>query len=173
MYESAIEDFRSASSDPAADLECHLAHGICASVLKKYDEAIEAYSRALALSPEHPDALRQRVKLYMTTDDQIGALKDIGKLILINPRDADAYVQRAWILNVSQQSEAALVDVDKAIQFAPLVASTHVMRADTLARLGRMDEAAQAVDRALELDPRDEDARQMQKRVREYQEQSE
>jgi predicted TPR repeat methyltransferase len=58
--------------------------------LKKYQEAIADYTRAIALDPKDPDGYRRRALAHTMAGDSQNAAADFRALLKIKPDDADA-----------------------------------------------------------------------------------
>ncbi|QNA99126.1 tetratricopeptide repeat protein [Massilia sp. Se16.2.3] len=121
--------------------------------LKRFPEALRDCERALALQPDHDEALRQRSRLLLQLDHFEAALVSIDKLLETNPEDAKALQLRALSLRESGQFEASLTTIDRALALAPDTYDFLLTRGLLLKAMLRLDEALVCFDRTVEKRP--------------------
>lgn len=116
--------------------------GVTMHVLRKWDEAVEAFAHALALQPTHPDVRHNLRTLLLATDHSGRASADVlikfGEAMHRAGRVADAHEQFALALQSDPTNAEAWNDLGV----------THFQQ-------GRLDEALGAFSRSVELNPGD------------------
>lgn len=90
--------------------------------MKRYDEAIEAFNQALALSPNDPDALNGRgASRFNGKQEYREALADFEKAIAIQPNNGMAYLNRSRCFFMLGDKARAREDAEKARSLGTLV----------------------------------------------------
>jgi tetratricopeptide (TPR) repeat protein len=109
----------------------------------EYAKAAADVESALEMSPESPDAWRQKVLLTRELGDWEQALEAVNRLIELVPDDGSAYVLRAQIYYEGlHRPQHALQDFDQAIALDPAYdKATLVERWNILAGLDRWEQA--------------------------------
>ncbi len=123
------------------------------SVLRRPEEAVEAYQRALARSPDivwvwHYMAITLRMLARL--DEALEAAKQATTL---DPDASGAWLSKGAILRELQRPEEALEACERAVALDPNLAAAWNGKGSALAKLQRREEALAAYDRAVELDP--------------------
>ncbi|MGA9383307.1 MAG: tetratricopeptide repeat protein, partial [Phormidium sp.] len=136
------------------EAEDWLKQGTCLYELKRYEEAIASYYKALEINPDHDAAWNNRG----VTLDKLGRLEEAivsYKLALeINP-DSDTawYNLGLLLLDKLGRWEEAIVCYDKALAINPDSDNAWYFRGITLGNLGRWEEAIASYDKALAINP--------------------
>jgi Tfp pilus assembly protein PilF len=125
------------------------------------DRAVDAYARALALTPPPDQASsihnnlgnieRQENKL----DD---AERDLRQALVLNPSNVEAYNNLAVVLLIGGRADDAERVLDQALAANPNVASTYTNLGAIYANRQELDRARQAFESAIRLDPDSGDA---------------
>ena len=125
---------------------------------KDYQQAIERYTRAIALDPQAASAYYNRGNARKAQGDLAAAIQDYDQAIALDPQDASAYYNRGNTRKAQGDLAAAIQDYDQAIALDPQDASAYYNRG--LARYAQGDLAAaiQDYDQAIALDPQDASA---------------
>ena len=107
-----------AALNTAAD---YLAQGDYEFQQGTYQQAIEAYSRALELNPNFPEAYNNRAYAYMTLQNYVLALPDLDKAIELRPNYVNALMNRGDIRNYYYDVDRtrAIQDYDRVLAIAP------------------------------------------------------
>ncbi|GAC1626497.1 MAG: hypothetical protein NVS4B7_16320 [Ktedonobacteraceae bacterium] len=121
-----------------------------------YEEAIEAYQRALSRSPSDGDALRGMGNALYALERHDKALDAFLRAIQCNPTPA-AYAGLGNVLAKLQRYSEAVAAYDKAIKLDPAVTFNYDNLIQSLTALGRKEEAEQAHTRAKQLGYEDEE----------------
>ena len=80
----------------------------------QYEEAIDAYDKAIELNPEYADAYRKRATMKLTLDDYEGAIEDYTQCIKLNSGSAWVYYNRGFAKAKLGDSEFEKGNVEKA-----------------------------------------------------------
>lgn len=119
----------------------------------KYDEAVNAFTRALEANPNSAEAYAGRGLAKRGLNDNAAALADITRALELDPKNADAYRGRSMLKRSQNDYQGALADADRSVQFAPNNYRNYLTRG--LAKTGLQDFNAALADynRAIELNP--------------------
>lgn len=82
-------------------------------------EALAAFDRALALQPQHANALNARATLLASLGRNEEALADLQQTLSLRPRDVDAHVNIALVLERSGKIRSALDHYGTALAIDP------------------------------------------------------
>jgi protein O-GlcNAc transferase len=131
----------------------YLNRGNALKDLKRFDEALICYNKAVALKPNLVDAHSSRslVLYYLRRLDE--ALASYDRTIALKPDHTEAYNNRGIVLLELNRPDDALVSCEKAIALKPGYAEAYSNRGNTLYALKRLDEALASYDRAIALRP--------------------
>jgi tetratricopeptide (TPR) repeat protein len=121
----------------------------------KFEEAIQAYDRAIDLDHMDPDALINKgVALYhLRKYDE--AVEAYDKAINIDSEKGDAWYNKGLsLVELGREAEAEEA-LNKAIEINPQDEGAWISKGLALYNLGEYDRAIEAFDRAIEIDPKD------------------
>lgn len=82
-----------------------------------YALALEMYSRALGIEPNHADALANRASAHLKLEQYDKAIDDYREILEINPQDQHARLGIALAYEKSGQLELAVLEYEAAIVF--------------------------------------------------------
>jgi tetratricopeptide (TPR) repeat protein len=121
--------------------------------LKRFDEALASYDKALALKPDFTVAFKNRgtVLKYLNRFEE--ALASYDKALALKPDYADAFNNRGNVLQELKRFDEALASYDKALALKPDFADVFNNRGNVLQDLNRFEEALASYDKALALKP--------------------
>ncbi len=142
-----------AAAPTAERVDFHLSHGDLLAQADRQAEAVEAYSRALALAPDHPRALLRRAVALTTLGRNDAALADLTRLTALTPDDDFALYRLGVTLDNLGRHAEALEVLDRALALDPDYFWSHFERARALEGLERWAQAGQAARAALALKP--------------------
>jgi tetratricopeptide (TPR) repeat protein len=94
------------AADP--DVDKYFSDGKAAFDMKKYDEAIKCFDKAIELDPKNVEAYKSR-----------GSTKDFNEVIKLDPKDENAYCNRGFVKDDLKDYAGAIVDYDKVIELIP------------------------------------------------------
>lgn len=129
----------------------------------KFDEALAAFERMLALDPKLAAAWVGKGSMLVHLDRFEEALVTYDMALALDPEDASEWVAKTWtakaaVLNVLNRGEEALAAYNHALALDDKYANTWTGKARTLRALGRTAEADEAEQRARDLGWRDDGA---------------
>ncbi|NER82041.1 MAG: tetratricopeptide repeat protein, partial [Leptolyngbya sp. SIO1D8] len=121
--------------------------------LKKYDEAIDRYDRAIKLQPNNSLIWRKRGFALQELKRYEEALVCFDRAIELDPDVSWVWGQRGFALLNLERYEEALVCFDRTIELDPDYSWAWGKRGYVLQGLKRYEEALDCFDRAIELTP--------------------
>jgi tetratricopeptide (TPR) repeat protein len=127
--------------------------GNALSALKRFDEAIASYDRALAVAPAFAFALSNRGAALFALNRFDEAVASYDRALAAQPDYIEALSNRGNALMALKRFDAALASFDRALALRPDYAEGHLNRGVVLHELKRLDEAIESFDRALALRP--------------------
>ena len=119
----------------------------------RYNEAILAFDRALALKSNLVDAYLQRGRANLALNQLEPAIRDFGKAIQLRPDNAEAWVDRAAARLGQENYPAVIADCGEALARDPKLAMAYNLRGMALRQTGNPQKALQDFNRAVELSP--------------------
>ncbi len=123
------------------------------AALGKYNAALAHYDLALALQPQHAEALSNRGNTLKALNRFEEALDSYDRALASQPNYASALTNRGAVLFDLKRYHDALASYDRALALRPDDAGALYNRAGTLHALKRFDEALASYDRAIVLRP--------------------
>ena len=139
---------------PEADnAEAHYRRGAELRSCKRFDEALAAFDRAIALKSDYAEAHNGRGIVLASVGRFDQALVSLESAIAVKPSYAEAYNNRGIVLQDLKRLDEALASFDKAIALKPDNAQTHNNRGTALQDLNRAHEAIASFDAAIALKP--------------------
>jgi protein O-GlcNAc transferase len=131
----------------------YLNRGNALKDLRRLDDALSCYNKAVALKSNLVDAHSNRsiVLYYLKRLDE--ALSSYDRTIALKPDHAEAYNNRGIVLFELNRLEDALVSCEKAVALKPDYAEAYCNRGNTFYALKRLGEALASYDRAVALRP--------------------
>ena len=120
--------------------------------LKRYDEAISAFSELVDLDREDFLGYRNRGLCRFDMHDDAGALQDYDTALKLNPDDSSSWFQRGNVHLSMGNLDAAESDFSKALELDAEFAKAWMNRGVVRYRKGQKQLAAEDLTRAQELD---------------------
>lgn len=117
--------------------------------------AIQEYTKALSIDPNHLGALKSRGRAYLQSGNLSAALDDISKALELQPDDPDLLEAMGICYSMSCKYDKALVYLNKAYNINPHSYQILSLRAGALMGAGRYEAALADYCRALKLDADD------------------
>lgn len=134
----------------AADPHYYIGEGY--RFMGQYEQARQAYERALAINPAFGPAYLGRARATLGLNPRADVLNDLNRAVQYAPDFAEAYVARAEYLTAQGKPVAALADLETARSLNPNSPQLQVALANAYLALGRNAEALEAAQRANQLD---------------------
>jgi predicted TPR repeat methyltransferase len=119
----------------------------------RYDEAVSAYDRAIAIEPENSEAYYGIGRAFQLTKDFVAAAHSFDAAIKHDPEFGEAYAARGQVLYALKLHDKALASFERAIALRPKQISFQLGKAHLLEELWRVKSALENYDHALRLDP--------------------
>jgi tetratricopeptide (TPR) repeat protein len=132
-----------------------LNEGYAHNKAKRYQEAVAAYSQAIALDPSYVDAYVNRGIAYRNLQEYQKAIADYDRAIALNPNYARAYHNRGYAYVDLQEYQKAIADYNRTIALNPNYARVYVNRGIAYRDLQEYQKAIVDFDRAIVLNPND------------------
>jgi tetratricopeptide (TPR) repeat protein len=123
--------------------------------LKRHEEALANYDRALAIQPDFAQALSNRGNVLFELKRHEEALANYDRALAIQPDFAQTLSNRGNVLFELKRHEEALASYDRALAIRPDFAEAHHGRGTVLStfELKRYEEALASYDQALAIWP--------------------
>jgi tetratricopeptide (TPR) repeat protein len=122
---------------------------------KKYDEAIAAFTEAIAMQPDHAKTYHSRAQIYLFTGDFEKVAMDLGKAIELNPDFTEAHNELGLLNVASGRHDQALGHFNRAIELDPGNAETYNHRGLIYFGKGDFAQAAADFSKSIEISPDD------------------
>jgi tetratricopeptide (TPR) repeat protein len=123
--------------------------------LRRHEEELASYDRALAIDPEDSTAWYNKGRTLSQLGRHEEALDAHDRALAIDPFDSATWFQKGLTLYELGRHEEALGPYDCALDIDPDDSATWFQKGLTLDKLGRHEEELASYDRALTIDPED------------------
>jgi tetratricopeptide (TPR) repeat protein len=120
---------------------------------EQFGQALADFTAALAMDPQHGDALVGRALTHQHMGNVEDALADLNQAICSRPNRAWDHVLRGRLNVMAGRSAEALADFDRALELDPEQDWALASRAELHSAEARHQEALADLDRALSIDP--------------------
>ncbi len=95
---------------------------------KKWDEALNAFNKAIKINPQNMEAYFYRGNVYDELGDYKTAIVNYNRAIKLNPIYIDAYLYRGFAYNNLGQLKKAMADIKKAAKLGNQFAQTFLIK---------------------------------------------
>jgi tetratricopeptide (TPR) repeat protein len=129
--------------------------GLALLQAERYEEAIENFSRAIALIPDSVLVYVNRADAYVQSGQIANGLQDYQQALEIDPNFAPAYLNRGTAFVNLDRYDEAFSDLTRAVELDPTNARAYAARGAVFYRTGQYDRALADLTRSLTLDPSD------------------
>ena len=119
---------------------------------ENYDNAIEAFNKAVQLNPQYDEAYRFRGLSYHSKGQYDLAIDDFTKELILNPRSS-SYDERGLSYHAKGQYDLAIADYTKAIELFPGWELAYFHRGDSYHEKGQYDFAIVDYTKAIKVLP--------------------
>jgi len=128
--------------------------GVALVMEGKYNEAIEAFNKAIELNPKDAVAYNNRGAAYGQIGNYKQQIEDCNKALQINPKDAVAFNNRGVAQGELGNYEQEIEDCTRAIELNPKLAVAYYHRGLAYHKLGNRKQAIKDKSKAYALNPR-------------------
>jgi Tfp pilus assembly protein PilF len=142
-------------ADSARELEqarSFIGEAVDQVALNNYDEAISLCNKAIAASPNYPDAYNQRGFVYGLKSQFDRAIADYSMAIKLNPYNSVHYYNRGIAYYKKSEFDSAIENLNKAIEMSPGMENFYSSRCTVFMVKGKFDQALSDCSKAIELD---------------------
>ena len=122
-------------------------------MLKQFDRAIAAYSRAIELDSKNAGHYNDRGVAYGEKGEHELAIEDFNTSIQFNPNNADTYYNLGVAYDMKNDVKHAFKNYTKAIQLNPELANAYVNRGNAYNNKGRLNLAINDLNKAIQINP--------------------
>jgi len=152
LHEKALDDYVACLelNDLRADALNNKA--VQLATLKRYDEAIAAFSELVDQDQKNFLGYRNRGLCRFDMQDFDGALQDYSTALKLNPEDSSSWFQRGNVYLAANKLDAAASDYSKALELDPDFAKAWMNRGVVKYRMGQKTTAAEDLTKAQDLD---------------------
>lgn len=116
-------------------------------------QAVEQYSRAIALDPKRAEPYNNRGTARRRLGDHQGAIEDFAAAIRLNPALAEAHNNRGNARRHLGAPAESIADYNQALRLRPELALVYNNRGNAFVRLEDLSSALDNYNQALRLDP--------------------
>lgn len=116
-------------------------YGLISKRLNKPQQALENFSKALALNPNVAETWNNRGTVFNDLGNYDSAIADFDKAISLNGSYCEAYANKGKTLSVLKRNAEALAAYDKALSIKPDLAESWFGRGNVFYDLNRYEEA--------------------------------
>jgi protein O-GlcNAc transferase len=128
-------------------------YGAVLVALKRFDEALPYYYKAVALKPDYPEGYYNLGNAFKAMRRFDEALANYDQAIIRQPTYAAAFFGRGNVLHELKRFDAALASYNKAIELSPDYAEAFSNRGVTFIELACYDKALASFDKAVAIKP--------------------
>lgn len=120
--------------------------------LNRYNEALEAYDRALFLNPEFAPAYFGRAEVNQILNPESDIKGDLDQALLLDPEFGRVYLERSKYYLERDSYQLAYTDAIQAVKFLPDSPLAYFYQAKALLGLHDYHQAEEAINKSLSLD---------------------
>lgn len=123
----------------------------------KVEEAVDLYTQALHLHPDHPDILSDRGVAYLHLKNRTLCFDDLNRSLELEPLKSYRYASRAYAKNFFGDLDGAITDYEKAVELDPDDAIAYNNLGLLLEQKGYIKEANERFERADKLSQQEDE----------------
>lgn len=151
--QAAVDIFNLLLAKLPNSAEVYNNRGAILQMMKRYDEALASYDKAIALKPDYPNAWFNRGGTLKQLNRFEEALASYDQAIALSTSHAEAHNNRGVLLQQMRRFDEAIASYDRAIAAKPDHAAAHNNRGTALMSKGDLPEAEKMFRKALQLKP--------------------
>jgi len=153
QFEKAIPIQKKIAETRENDAKAWGTLGILYGILKKPEEALQYFNKAIELNPKNPNFYTYKGNTLLNLQRFEEAIASYDKAIELDPKNPDFYYNKGIALADFQRFDEAISLYDKAIAINPNHANSCYNKACALSMLGKEEESIACLEKAIELDP--------------------
>ena len=134
--------------------QVHIARGVVLFELKRNEDAMHSFDRAIQLQPGSADPYVQRARIRAELKDTKGAIEDLNTALQLEPDSLWALLTRARVYQQAGDLNHAKEDIDAALKSRPGDAQALVLRAAIFAKEKKYDEAIKDLEELAKIAPK-------------------
>jgi len=135
-----------------------MGYGLFLSGKGRYNDAIEAFDKAIKLNPNSAAAWNNKGNALKLQNRHDEAIMAFDKSVELNPKFVDAWHNKGMALYDQHKYDKAIVDYDRALEIKPKLAKAWHNKGLALCNQGKYHEAIWAYDKAIKNDSKNIDA---------------
>ena len=150
QHRLASEDIEKMAALDAKNPLLDRLRGVLALRTGHYNEAIDAFTRALELAPNHDMMLLSRAQAYTSNGELDKALADIDETLKVSKKPgAPPYMLRMKIFSKQNNDAGALAQIEPMLAAAPADTDAYIAAAELHMRLNQRELARTLLDRGV------------------------
>lgn len=150
QHRLASEDIEKMAALDAKNPLLDRLRGVLALRTGHYNEAIDAFTRALELAPNHDMMLLSRAQAYTSNGELDKALADIDETLKVSKKPGAApYMLRMKIFSKQNNDAGALAQIEPMLAAAPADTDAYIAAAELHMRLNQRELARTLLDRGV------------------------
>ena len=118
---------------------------------KKYDKALQAYSRAIKIDPKNAGAYYWRGRLLITMGEKDRALSDLKASVELNPSNSEAYDNLGWLASQKGLYDDGITYLSQSIRMKPDHAWAYYQRGFCYYKKGDQQQALKDTKKSCDL----------------------
>lgn len=131
--------------------------GVKAFNAQKHDEAIDAFTTAITVTPDKPESYRNRGVAYIRLDKTEQAISDLQKALELEPDHINTLTNLGLVQMQADKSEEAIATFEKILQLDPKNTDAISQLGILYDKTGQTEKAMQSYKDALAEDPENPD----------------
>jgi tetratricopeptide (TPR) repeat protein len=152
-FQTAVDIYSLILDKVPGSVAVHVNRGVALQEMKRYEDALASFEKAVALKPDHAEALNNRGAVLQKMKRSDDALASYNKAIELKPDYANAHYNRGSTLRQLGRNDAALASFERAIALKPDYAEAYNNRGILLREMKQYDAALSSFDQAISLKP--------------------
>jgi tetratricopeptide (TPR) repeat protein len=155
-YEAALADFDTLLKidSQAKKPQVHIARGVVLFELKRNEDAMHSFDRAIQLQPGSANPYIERARIRAELKDTKGAIEDLDTALQLEPDSPWALLTRARVYQQAGDLNRAKEDLDTALKSRPGDPQALVLRAAIFAKEKKYDEAIKDFEELAKIAPK-------------------
>ncbi len=154
QFKLALQDIEEVKLTFPDSAVVHFAEGLVLSDSKDYEQSLVAFTKAIALDGNNPEAWVNRGTVHYYLDNYEKAEADLNKALALNPEESNAYNALALLYLEQDRMDEALSKIDEALSLEPGQAYYLNNKGEIMLAMDSIAAAEALVNQSLLADPR-------------------